>query len=78
MIALRSSAPVIAIAPNGFVPPTTPSNLTVGVFDPVVMVKALAVAPSLSTVEPNTIVSPAAVAEVVKVLSPPLTVTAPV
>ena len=78
IIALRSNAPVIAIAPNGFVPPTTPLNLTVGVLDPAVIVKALAVPPSLSTVEPNTIVSPAEVAEVVRVLSPPLTVTAPV
>ena len=42
IIALRSNAPVIAIAPNGFVPPTTPLNLTVGVLDPAVIVKALA------------------------------------
>ena len=68
IIALRSNAPVIAIAPNGFVPPTTPLNLTVGVLDPVVIVKALAAVTSLSTVEPNTIVSPAEVDEVVKVL----------
>ena len=77
MIALRSSAPVIAIAPNGFVPPTTSLNLIVGVAPPVVMVKARGVAPSLSTVEPNTIVSPAAVAEVVKVLAALFTITAP-
>ena len=71
MIALRSSAPVIAIAPSGFVPPTTPSNLTVGVFPPVVIVKFLAVAPSLFTVELKIIVSPASVTAVVKVVTAP-------
>ena len=78
MIALRSSAPVIAIASNGFVPPTTPLNLTVGVFPPVVIVKALAAEASLFTVEPKIIVSPAVLDVVVQVLLPPLTVTAPV
>ena len=78
MIASRSSAPVIAIAPTGFVPPTTPLNLIVGVAPPVVSVKALAVAPSLSTVEPKTIVSPAEAEVVVKVLSALFIVNAPV
>ena len=77
MIASRSSAPVIAIAPTGFIPPTTPLNLTVGVGPPVVIVKALGVAPSLSTVELKTIVSPAAVAAVVKVVPAPKVMVSP-
>ena len=74
---LRSSAPVIAITPSLFVPPTTLLNLTIGSFPPVVIVKSLAVTPSLFTVEPKTMVSLPAVAAVFKVLAAPLNVTAP-
>ena len=77
MIASRSSVPVIAIAPTGYIPPTTPLNLTVGVLPPVVIVKSLRVAPSLFTVELKTIVSPAAVAAVVKVVAAPKVTASP-